>query len=134
MDISPQHLLLSIILGLLIGGWTSYLAGYRGRDTRIWFAVGFFFGLLGLLALFIMPDLSKKQEESSIEVDVEPVIPYAEMNQWFYLDSDDQQKGPVDYSFLKGLFEDKKISSTSYVWCEGMEEWKTIEECKLFTS
>lgn len=135
MDMSPQHLFLSIILGLIIGGWTSYLAKFRGRDPRIWFLLGFCFGLLGLVALLVMPDLSKNQEgEEELEITVEPIIPDAVEKQWFYLDADEQQKGPVDYEFLKLLFEDKKISSTSFVWSEGMEEWKTIEECQLFTS
>lgn len=135
MDMSPQHLFLSIILGLIIGGWTAYLAKFRGRDPRIWFLLGFCFGLLGLIALLVMQDLSKSQdEEGEIEINVEPIIPDALEKQWFYLDADEQQKGPVDYNFLKLLFEDKKISSTSYVWSEGMEEWKTIEDCQLFTS
>jgi hypothetical protein len=133
MDISPQHLILSIVLGLIIGGWTSYLAKFRGRDPRIWFLLGFCFGLLGLLALLVMPDLSNRKEEE-VEVVVESVIPDAEDKQWYYLDTEGVQKGPVELSFLENLYVDKKISSTSFVWCEGMEEWKTIEECQLFTS
>lgn len=133
MDISPQHLFLSIVLGLIIGGWTSYLAKFRGRDPRVWFLLGFCFGLLGLLALLVMPDLSNR-EEDEVEVTVEPIVPDAEDKQWYYLDAEGMQKGPVELSFLENLYEDKKISSTSFVWCEGMEEWKTIEECRLFTS
>jgi hypothetical protein len=138
MDMTPLQLIFSLILGLIIGGWTSYLAKLRGRDSRVWFLAGFFFGLLGLIVLLFLPDLTAKKEEDELPAPetVEPEIIFedSENKLWYYLDNSGDQKGPIHLSELKDLFNEGNISSITYVWSEGMEEWKTIEECRVFTS
>lgn len=141
MENTPQFfLLLSIVLGIFIGWGCSYLAQQRGRDPWIWFIIGFFLGLLGLVLLMILPNVKVNEEKMTVSDQgqcadmkklngIEP-----EKEEWYFLDDEGVQSGPVTLSSLRQLFEDKKISSISYVWSEGMEEWKTIEECNLFTS
>lgn len=139
MEISQQYLLFSFIFGLAFGWGCSYLAAQKGRDPKVWFLAGFFFGLLGLIVLMIIPDLRAKESKKTEQEDQLPEVNVSEIfnpgaHEWYFLDSEGTQNGPVTFSCLEKLFEDKKISSISYVWSEGMEEWKTIEECNLFTS
>jgi len=50
-----------------------------------------------------------------------------EAKEWFYLEADDQkQQGPISFSDLKKLWNEKKINEESYVWSEGMKEWEYI--------
>lgn len=132
MELTPQQLIFTLIFATLIGGWTGYLAKSRGRDLRVWALAGFFFGLFGLITLLFLPNLSEK-EEDTIDLVIEPVVVDHNLKEWFYLEGT-EQNGPIDYSGLQNLWADKKISSTTYIWCEGMEEWKTIQDCRLFTS
>ena len=136
MEFSTQYMLLTIIVGFILGALASVMADNRGRDGRIWFFLGFFFGLLSLIALFLLPNLADSEsEETEVEESLpEPQIESAETKEWFYLEEGTAQVGPVTFEELSRLYEDKKISSTTYVWSEGMEEWKTVEECELFTS
>jgi len=136
MEFSTQYLILTIIVGLILGAWASVMADNRGRDSTVWFFLGFCFGILAIAVLFILPNLAEKEEEEpSVAVPApEPLIEDPEMKDWYYLDLNNEQAGPVSFDILLELYENKKISSTTYVWCEGMEEWKTLEECALFTS
>lgn len=136
MEFSNQYMVLTIIVGLILGALASVMADSRGRDGRIWFFWGFFFGLLALIALYILPNLAEEEDDNDAEepVAIEPVIEASETKEWYYLEEGTAQVGPVEFDVLAKLYEDKKISSTTYVWSEGMEEWKTVKECGLFTN
>ncbi len=133
MELTTTQLIVTLIFSTFVGISTGYLANMRGREPIIWGLVGFFFGLFGLIALMLFPNLSKKEQEKAIELVVEPVVPEQQLKEWYYLEGA-EQKGPIEYSTLKDLWGEKTISSTTYVWSEGMEEWKTVQECQLFTS
>ena len=121
-------------MGVLLGGVAYAMADHKGRDGRIWFLLGFLFGLLALLVLYFLQDL-KADEKSEKEAAPEPFpVEETDDKEWYYLQNEDEPIGPMSFMELEEAFRTKKISSTTYVWSEGMEEWNTVEECGLFTS
>ena len=65
VDIFKGFLLLSFIIAisanLIIAAFTSFIAREKNRDNIIWAFLGFFFGLLALLAVGLSPTLEKKR-------------------------------------------------------------------------
>jgi len=138
-----MSVIISIFLWLLMGAAASYMATQRGRDPLIWFAIGMLLGILGLLILVLLPSLNSegrsdvKPELSTDEPKVqllspsssEPIIEKDFMiKEWFCLDKARQQQGPMRFDALKSLWGEGKIDNFSFVWCEGMENWKRIQE------
>lgn len=131
--------LLTFILVLAIGFITSYFAQQRGRNPIIWFLIGIGLGIFGFILLFIFPDLSKaaKQEKTykpqedkdTIEVSAEKVSSHPEdlSHDWFYLDTKQQQQGPMPFAALKKYWDEKRIDQFTYVWREGLNSWVRIE-------
>ena len=54
--------ILVLILWMIMGIATAYLANQRGRDPYIWFALGVVFGILAMLLLFILPPVKSENE------------------------------------------------------------------------
>jgi len=44
-----------IIQGIIFGGFCSFIASQKNRDTVSWFFLGFFFSLIAVLALIAIP-------------------------------------------------------------------------------
>lgn len=140
--------MLTMILWMLMGIATSYIASQRGRDPYIWFALGMFFGILAMLALVLMPpgksqqELDKDQrtkeiverrekqmeEQEKIEkaADLEPQS--LEAKEWFYLDKERQPQGPFSYYVIHELWESGVVDPQILVWTEGMSEWKKVQD------
>lgn len=127
-----------IIFACVIAGITSYYADQRGRNPGIWFLLGALFGILGLLFLFLLPSYKKAEEETPI---VQPPIaeiqnesPHQEYldKVWYYLDLKHHQQGPLTLAALRLAWHRKTISAESWVWCEGMPEWKLVHELPHF--
>lgn len=140
---------LTLILWILTGLATGYLAYRRGRDPYIWFALGIFFGILAILALVLLPPVKSTEEEGTATERLEEVAERrqrqlkeqekmenapdlqpqsVETKEWFYLDKAKQQQGPVSFYSLNAAWENGDISQQSYVWTEGMPEWKKIQD------
>jgi hypothetical protein len=129
MDIKFQ-----IVLALLLGAITSLSAYLRGRSPVLWFFLGTFFGIFGLIALFIMPYKTKKEEPIK---KVTPLVQggakmppelYKDFEKWdwYYLDKEKQTQGPSCLSEMKKLFEEGVLSQDSWVWSSSLKEWKKI--------
>ena len=156
-----KEILLNLAIAILMGSITAYLAKGRGRSPYIWFLVGMFLGLIGLLILFLIPATkfqapggggadqgsSADQNSSSmtIETDVQEVKPHPPMeiayispllanDGWFYLDKEKKQQGPNTLKELEDRYTKEAISENSYVWCEGMSEWKRIRDIEPLIS
>lgn len=52
------------------------------------------------------------------------------MKQYFYIDSNNQQVGPVGEDVLWSLVHGGKISPQTYIWAEGMPGWQPV--CAVF--
>lgn len=139
---------LSLILWFLIGIATAYLATQKGRDPYIWFAFGMFFGIFAMIFLVLMPP-AKTKEELEIEERNKEIVERREKQmeeqekienapnlepqsieskEWFYLDQERQQQGPFSFYVISELWESGRLNPQSYVWSDGMPEWKKIYE------
>lgn len=134
-------LFLSIVLWILLGWVTSYFAQQRGRDPLIWFLIGMLLGLIGLLLLFILPPVEEESGAQSpseeaelsgepkmvVEMLDEKSLPFQHLN-WFYMDLDHKQIGPISFKQLKDTWMENKVGPGTFVWSEQMSNWKKIEE------
>lgn len=132
-------LLFTFLSFLCIGWLTSHYAEKRGRHPITWFFIGILFGLCGFLLLFLLPS-SIKKEETVVKKKIEPVLsdslePFKKENiafctskEWFFLDQTHKQHGPIGFHILKAKWGEKTINSLTYVWSEGMDKWKKIQE------
>jgi hypothetical protein len=137
-----------ILMMLLFGGLTAYLAKGRGRNPVVWFMIGFFFGIFALLFLFIFPSVKDGRtvsfgrqpspkdpttietvatEVASPNITPEDTTTIQDKN-WFYLDSHNKQYGPMPFSELKAKWQQGNTTSNTYVWTAGMIEWQCIKD------
>ena len=117
-------LLISFLSSLFFAMMSAKKAAARGRNQRVWFAIGFLFGLFGFLSLLLLPPAKR-------EVAAEPYTPpepTATPENWYYLDENQERHGPVSRLKLKELLEQKKIDQTTYVWSESFDDWKRVED------
>jgi hypothetical protein len=136
-----MRLLISFFVVMFFAFLSAYLAKQRGRDPVAWFMIGILLGIFSPLLLFILKPLNASsgiggdtEEDENIKLaPPEENIASAYIDKvWFYLDSDHQQQGPVSFSFLKSISLEQKITPATYVWTEGMEQWKRIRELPGF--
>jgi hypothetical protein len=137
-----MRIIISLILILLFAFLSAYYAKQRGRDPLAWFTIGILLGIFAPLLLFLLKPLKiqdQKEKKPEIENEVKEVSQVQEFSPnpygdkvWYYLDDNNQQKGPLYFSTLKSLFINEKIKSTTYVWSEGMSNWKRISELPGF--
>jgi hypothetical protein len=131
-----MEVIIVIISWLLFGGAASYFAGQRGRDPFAWFFIGMLLGILGLLLLFLLPTVVPPEEKAVSEGNPlekpkeiqEGHLSYFRLKEWYYLSSAREQVGPSPYSTLRDMWKLKKITDQTYVWSDGMENWKKISE------
>lgn len=133
------QVLISFCVFLFFGGVCSYVAKNKGRNPVMWYILGMLFCLLALIVLSLLPSLktpaqiSDETEENEDEklsgsgFDEKKILAY-QQNEWFYLGEDKQPKGPVGFNDLKTLWMDGLLESRSFVWTEGMVNWKRISE------
>lgn len=125
-----MNVTIAILIWLSIGYITARCAEKRGRNLIAWFVLGILFGLFALIAVFLLPPLTDESPLISVVKDGdEPKEPFLDLHDdWFYLDRENRQKGPVSFEDLAVAWDDGIITVDSYVWCESMEEWKKIKD------
>ncbi|MEM8629035.1 MAG: DUF4339 domain-containing protein [Chlamydiota bacterium] len=114
--------LIGLVLLLMIATGTAHSAAKRGLNWQVWFFLTMLFGPVATLVLNCRKKWRKRKER--------PVkkIPHA---LWFYLDEVKKQSGPVSSKKLREMILEKRLGNHSYVWKEGMEEWKKIQDTPL---
>jgi hypothetical protein len=140
---------ITLLMALLIGCLAAYIAKGKGRSPVLWFFIGAFFGIFGLLALFFfrsqegkvldqekenssLPEVEKQQQPALLQ---QPVgIKTLRDQEWFYLDAQHQRFGPVAFEKLESLWKEGKIGPSTYVWSEGMAGWHMIKDLPLLLS
>lgn len=124
-------LFISIALWLIIGATSAYYAQLRGRDPISWFVIGMLLGVIGLLILFFLPQLEQKVvPEDNLLEPIPPLTPMGQsvrFKEWFYLDPNHVQQGPVSFLALEKLIDQGYLTHHSLIWSEGMEGWTPVE-------
>lgn len=122
-----MQLLNLILFWVFFGCIASYLAKRRGRNPLAWFFIGLFLGVLGVLLVVILPNRIHHKPFAPPPPS-RPQRSEAWLKMWYYLDPTHAQQGPLEFpDFVKHLRENR-LSETSYVWGEGMKEWKRLVE------
>ncbi|MCE5293795.1 MAG: DUF4339 domain-containing protein [Chlamydiales bacterium] len=125
---SPDFLQL-LVAAALIGTLTGYLAKGRGRDPIKWFLIGMLCGIFALIALYLFPVVEQKEVTQTLPpIAPKPVEDELSAKPWFYLDEKHVRYGPEPLDTLKLRFKDGDITKRTYVWTDGMEGWKRLEE------
>jgi len=106
---------------------SAYLAYKRGRSPIVWFIVGFFFGMLGTIALFFAPKAKEKIALSPKKIEPQPYLYGPITKFWYYVEAG-AQVGPMSYDVIASEWKMGKISKETLVWHEDLTEWKPIEE------
>lgn len=126
--ITPATIVSAVLFGLI----STYFAIRRKRNPYLWFTIGFFFGMLGLFAIFLSPQRRKApKKKAPIPTPQEkplPILPGPLDKFWYYLDPSHQQVGPMSHSAITKALREGLISQATYVWNEDMSEWKKVEE------
>jgi hypothetical protein len=138
-----MHQVVVLVLLFLIGIASAALAQRKGRDPYIWFAIGTILGLLGFILLLALPEknsgqpaekLPKQVPSVTIEALPDTVHPHHEflVKDWYYADAKGKQQGPVSFDALRALWAKKEIGDFTFIWSEGMQEWKKIQDLPEF--
>lgn len=134
-----MDLLINLIVSLSFGAGCAYLAQTKQRNSAIWFTLGILFTFISLIILYFLPP-SPSQNPQTIERPPNPPEQEAENtptiqapqaqteeSEWFYLDKNRQQQGPVELTKLQTLWTNQGIDNQTLVWRDGMSEWRSIE-------
>lgn len=122
--------MLSLFIALILlslGYVTARLSEESGRNPFVWFFIGMFTGIFGILFLLLLP--SKKEAEiidftEEIENPMENDQKKELYNSdWFYMSFDEKEKGPIPFKDLSLAYGDGIINTETYIWREGMPNW-----------
>ena len=95
----------------------------------LWSIIGFTFTFMGVGLFFLVDFLQKKRlaQQTPITIYAEPE-PKEEDKTWYYLDQGQHQIGPLMLRDLEKAWDESVINENSYIWKEGMSQWKKIKE------
>ena len=72
-----------LLQGVICGALSSHLAASKERSSGAWFALGFFFGPLGLLAAVGLPDNKRNKVDSTFRVDSREFVETESHPAWY---------------------------------------------------
>lgn len=121
----------TLLIYIAFGTATAYFAAKFKKNPYLWFFIGIFFGVCGLIILFFLNYKKKKSfEKKSFEKNIPPLI---STKFWYYLNPENQSLGPFSINKLQNLFSEDKISKKTYVWNEDLKDWKLLKDIKEFS-
>lgn len=127
-----MEIILTFTLWLIIGAGAAYWAQLKGRDPIAWFVIGMLLGIFSLIILYFLPVLDSKasplgEEEEEVISDLPVFQDNRTLQDWYYLDNDNLQQGPLPFHKLQKLVDQKALSDNTLVWSDGMHEWTRVE-------
>ncbi len=124
-----MQLLNLLLFWLFFGVLSSHLAKKEGRNPRTWFFIGLFFGAFGIAFLYLLPLFEKRKKGKKPIAQPKPLPPQPQRREfWYYLDATHRQQGPIDFDHLAKVWESEEIADHSYLWTDGMGDWKKLSE------
>lgn len=150
--LSPEVPMMSVFSVLVLsstafGVLTAMVAKKKGRNTILWFLVGFSFGLIGLLVAWKLSPVNTDPKAKSATIPIREVRseaaspadqPYPSENvkriptslsiQWYYINADLDTVGPLKVDELRKHLHDNKLDASTYIWCEEFVDWMQISE------
>ncbi len=122
MNPTPAGIAIAAIFGIS----SAYFAYQQGRSPYLWFFIGLVLGFLGCVALLFLPQFKSAKNTQDAE-DISPIYQLEPTHKlWYYLTESNEQMGPMSHNALVSAFLDKKISLSTYLWNEDMNEWQTL--------
>ena len=121
---------------LFCGVLNAHFAKKRSKNPYLWFVLGALFGLVALVILFILPKGKlKKMPFLKPKPHAKKSMPLAALKRtdahekrWYYLDAEHKQVGPMEFTDLTKVFKEKQVGRESFIWGEGMADWKKLTE------
>ncbi len=110
---------LTFLVWIVFGAVAAFMAKRNGKNPLLWFFLGALFGVFGLFFLFF----SSKKKAKEGEIVVEPK-PAPQGVFWYYLDTDNRQRGPFSLDVLKQAWQEGKLTPQSYVWNQTLDKWE----------
>ncbi len=126
-----MQVFITLIFWVLLGSITAYYAKERGRHQWGWFCIGLFLGIFGIILLFVLPRKKLQTPPVYPEMEEIPAPPPKVLGStkfWYYLDGENKQLGPMSYNALVSASQEGKVTPTTYVWNEDLENWKRFGE------
>jgi len=127
-------LLFYITISLFWGWITARFAQKKGLNPRNWYIAGVLFCALAFIVLLFRRKKNLKIPDPVYKPELIPIYLPQQENLWYYLDETGQQFGPISLQALTRAWEDKKVQEESYVWNEGLEDWKKFKEVLQITT
>lgn len=122
-----------LIASLAFGAISAYMAIRKGRNPYAWFTLGFIFGLLGVLAIFFLPQLRKKVFLTpAAKPSPRPYIDGPSDRFWYYLNEKRESQGPMSHNALTQAWQSGSIEASTFVWHEDLPTWKPLQELIRF--
>ena len=111
------------------------MAAKRGRNPTLWFFLGVVLGLIAVVVLYFLPRTqtlapangAPMQKAAIPNTPPEEISDHPPEKLWYYLDSEKAQFGPMSFYALQGAWDDDKITASTYIWNEDMENWARLE-------
>jgi len=125
-----KQTLLTIAMSLLLAWGCSYVARRRGRNPMIWLAAGALFGILALIALFILPVVKSAAARAAAPSPprLALISPLHAEKFWYFLDEQKQQFGPMSFDALSRARLAGTVKEQTFVWNEAMENWQHFKD------
>lgn len=122
-------ILLTFIVSILMGFYASNVAKKKNKSQDFWFWMGFIFGIFGVL--YLMFFVKKEEKKQPFKASKTPFLLNLQRKDknilWYYVDND-AQNGPISLYALSEKYQKGKVSPSTFVWNEEMQDWKKIEE------
>lgn len=138
--------ILTVAMWLAFGAASAYYAKKQRRNPYVWFFIGLFLGIFGLLLLLMLPLLQRfknswhgKQQKTqntqtaTVTVDLGSSLMRAASQEqknlmWYYLDGANEQKGPMSFNAFDKQWQEGSLTGASFIWNEHLTEWKALKE------
>lgn len=116
-----------VLFWLCMGILGAHYARKRGRQPLAWFGITLMMGIFGFAMLFLLPKIDKKNSPPPTPRPLQPIKRSDSwLKLWYYLDPQHVQQGPFEFPDFIKTWKEKHIGDTTYVWGEGMAEWKQL--------